>query len=243
MKKIEIEIENDIRVFFSESRLLKYENILEKTELSLTEKYILNKELSESFLGEIALFEIFIRNAIAEVIIQKYTRFGFFHSTFFNSLKHKQREDVMEVLKKIDSSINCIKDASQRNISQGLLISRLGLRFWINFFDTKSKLMDKKNFSLLFPMLKNLNDSQRLQKIQEIFKQSEEIVTFRNRVCHHEVILNNKYENIHANMINIINYFGNSKLDLFFKEHSNVEIIINKIKSITIQELSQNRTT
>ena len=36
---------------------------------------------------------------------------------------------------------------------------------------------------------------------------------------------------------------GKKELDLFFKEHSNVEIIINKIKSITIQELSQNRTT
>lgn len=230
-------IEDEIRIFFSEARLLKYNNVFEGTELELTEKYTLNKELSESFLGEIALFEIFIRNAIAEIVHKKYPTYGFFHSVFFSSLKGKQQEQIIDVLKKIDNSINTVRDASSKNISQGLLISRLGLRFWVNFFDTKSKLMDKVYFSLLFPKLRHLNDCERLGKIQEIFKQLDIILIFRNRVCHHEIILNNNYEDVHNHMVDIVSYLGNSKLDSFFKGHSNVEIVITKIKKVTGKEV------
>ena len=83
-------IDDEIKSFFSDARLEKYEKIDIKN-TSLTEKYLINKELSEKCLGAISLFEVFLRNSISKAILNKYHKFGLLHKSFFNSLKPDQQ--------------------------------------------------------------------------------------------------------------------------------------------------------
>lgn len=227
-------ISDEIKSFFSEARLSKYDATFPDREISLTEKYIINKMLSELFLGEIALFEVFIRNAISEIVTRKFKNYGFFNTAFFSSLKKKHQDSICDILRGIDTNINNVRDASSRGVTPGLVISRLGFGFWIHLFDTQSKLLDSNYFGQLFPIFQGVNDTIRKNKIQDIYQKLVKIRDLRNRVCHHEIILNSDYETIHHDMISIIEYFNNPYLLSFFKEHSQLNELIDEIKKLPL---------
>lgn len=210
-------IDDEIKSFFSDARLDKYEKIDIKN-TSLTEKYLINKELSEKCLGAISLFEVFLRNSISKAILNKYHKFGLLHKSFFNSLKPAQQEELLTVLKSIDDSISCLEDAAKNpKVSSGLVISRLGLKFWINMFDVKGKILnDERYFKQIFPKFKLYNEKDRKIKVQEMYSQLERIRILRNRVCHHEIILYDETENVLKYMKLIVSYFENPRLDCFF---------------------------
>lgn len=221
-------INEEIRGFFSEARLEKYEKIKFKAE-NLSEVYETNINLSGKILGAISLFEVFLRNSIFKSIQQKYGPFGLFHTSFFASLKYHQKDEILYVLKEIDESICSVRDATQKSVSQDLIISRVGLKFWINMFDVKNKILnDEVYFTKIFPKFKSIDSKERVIRIQEMFSQLEAIRKLRNRICHHENILKHDFQTAFNYMALIISYFDNSKLDCYFEDTAKT-FEINKI--------------
>lgn len=145
--------------------------------------YIYNLKLSEAFFPALSLFEITLRNRICNAIEKIICK-----DWLLNEL-NKQTILADKEYSKLLNSANKIKRAGKK-ITNDRLISELTLGFWIHLC-TKSyrpKLWDKKGFfELVFP---NYSSNGELRKMTPIQNDLSAILRLRNRVFHHEIIIN-----------------------------------------------------
>ena len=149
----------------------------------LLERYIYNLKLSEAFYPALSLLEITLRNRICNAIEKLIGK------DWLMQELNKQNILADKEYKKLIESVNKIKKAGKK-ITNDRLISEITLGFWI-YLCTKSykpKLWDKKGFfELVFP---NYANNGELRKIAPIQNDLLAILRLRNRIFHHEIILN-----------------------------------------------------
>ena len=149
----------------------------------LLNKYVYHLKLSEAFYPALSLLEITLRNRICNAVEKLISKDWLFKElNNQNILADKEYQKLLE-------SANKIRKCGKK-ITNDRLISEMTLGFWIHLC-TKSyrpKLWDKKGFfEAVFP---NYSNNGELRKIAPIQNDLLNILRLRNRIFHHEIIIN-----------------------------------------------------
>ena len=151
-------------------------------------RYIYNVQISESFYPIISALEVALRNrlynAVAELKGQNWLLEEINQQTI---LSDNERDILLEAYKKVKRKHN--------PPSIGAIIAELTFGFWVNLCKKsyKNSLWDKQDFfSNVFPDFDNYFNSPTWDKTKVIFPELKEILRLRNRIFHHEIIINNK---------------------------------------------------
>ena len=151
-------------------------------------RYIYNVQISESFYPVIAALEIALRNRLHNAVaILKGGNWLLEEIDNQNILSENERNILLEAYKKLKRKHN--------TPSTGAIIAELTFGFWVNLCKKsyKNSLWDKQDFfSNVFPDFDNYFSSPTWDKTKVIFPVLKEILRLRNRVFHHEIIINNK---------------------------------------------------
>ena len=151
-------------------------------------RYIYNIQISESFYPLLAALEISLRNRLYMAIINlKGENWLLNEITSSNILLVNERKILLDVYNKIKRKYT--------NISETSIIAELTFGFWINLCKKayKNTLWDKQGFfDKIFPDFDKHFNSPTWDKTKVVFPILKEILRLRNRIFHHEIIINNK---------------------------------------------------
>lgn len=149
----------------------------------LLNEYVYNLKLSEAFYPALSLLEITLRNRICNAIEKLICKDWLLQElNNQNILADKEYQKLLESANKIRKS--------KKKITNDRLISEMTLGFWIHLFTKpyRPKLWDKKGFfETVFP---NFSNNGELRKIAPIQNDLLNILRLRNRIFHHEIIIN-----------------------------------------------------
>lgn len=182
-KKLSKIIEN-----ISVDRLSSYKfNDNDNSDLILR-RYIYNIQIAESFYPLLAALEISLRNRLYMAIVNlKGENWLLNEITSSNMLLVNERKILLDVYNKIKRKYT--------NISETSIIAELTFGFWINLCKKayKNTLWDKQGFfDKIFPDFDKHFNSPTWDKTKVVFPILKEILRLRNRIFHHEIIINNK---------------------------------------------------
>lgn len=151
-------------------------------------RYIYNVQISESFYPVIAALEVALRNRLYNAVaILKGENWLLEEINNQNILSENERNILLEAYKKLKRKHN--------TPSTGAIIAELTFGFWVNLCKKsyKNSLWDKQDFfSNVFPDFDNYFNSPNWDKTKVMFPELKEILRLRNRIFHHEIIINNK---------------------------------------------------
>ena len=151
-------------------------------------RYIYNIQVAESFYPLLAALEISLRNRLYMAIVNlKGENWLLNEITSSNMLLVNERKILLDVYNKIKRKYT--------NISETSIIAELTFGFWINLCKKvyKNTLWDKQGFfNKIFPDFDKHFNSPTWDKTKVVFPILKEILRLRNRIFHHEIIINNK---------------------------------------------------
>lgn len=148
--------------------------------------YIYNIKVSEAFYPILSILEITLRNRLhnaIDILIKKNWLKEELISQ--NMLKDNEYRILLEAEKKVRYK--------NKNVTTGALIAELSFGFWINLCKKtyKTVIWDKKGvFDFVFPFFP---DKKLMDKIKFVSIDLKVILNLRNRIFHHEIIINHKY--------------------------------------------------
>lgn len=149
----------------------------------LLDKYIFNLRLTESFYPALSLLEVSLRNRICNAIDKLICK-----DWLVKELSQQKLLADKEYKKLLESESKIKK--SGKKVTNDRLISEMTLGFWIHLCTKsyKPKFWDKKGFfEAVFP---NYVPEKGLRKIAPIQNDLLAILRLRNRISHHEMIIN-----------------------------------------------------
>lgn len=159
----------------------------DSTDLILS-RYIFNVEISESFYPLLSALEISLRNRLYNAIAKlKGNDWLLNEINQQNVLSQNACMIVLEAYNKLKSKY--------KNVPSGAVVAELTFGFWINLCrkSYKNSLWDKQGFfESVFPDFDKYFLSNALDKTKVIFPILKDILRLRNRIFHHEIIINNK---------------------------------------------------
>lgn len=204
---------------FSLNRLKSYKfNINDDNTVAL-ERYLFNIDVSKALYPLLSVLEVSLRNRLNKAI----------ETTFTTNwlIKEIKQQDILfdnEHKKLLEAQCKLLKKG-QKVVSNDDLIAELSLGFWIHLCSKKykTKLWHKKDFfRIVFADYPNFSE---FDKLSKIFPLLQLMLKLRNRVFHHEIVINNPYgiENCYNDLKNLLGYIsrdGVSYLDRIcdFKE-------------------------
>lgn len=155
----------------------------------LFERYLFNVKISESFYPVISALEIALRNRLHNAVAKlKSENWLISEISTQNILSLNERNILLE-------AYNKLKNKYKKEPPIGAIIAELTFGFWINLCKKsyKNSLWDKQGFfDMVFPDFDNYFSSPTWDKTKVIFPELKEILRLRNRIFHHEIIINNK---------------------------------------------------
>lgn len=149
----------------------------------LLDKYIYNLRLSEAFYPALSLVEITLRNRICNAIDKLICK-----DWLINEINEQKLLVDKEYKKLLETESKLSK--SGKKVTNDRLISEMTLGFWVHLCTKsyKPKFWDKKGFfEAVFP---NYSPEKELRKIAPIQNDLLTILRLRNRISHHEMIIN-----------------------------------------------------
>lgn len=151
-------------------------------------RYIYNVQISESFYSVIAALEVALRNRLYNAIAAlKGENWLLEEIKQQNILSENERNILLEAYNKLKRKND--------TPSTGAVVAELTFGFWVNLCKKsyKNSLWDKQYFfSNVFPDFDSYFNSPTWDKTKVIFPELKEILRLRNRIFHHEIIINNK---------------------------------------------------
>ena len=192
-----------INEFISKNRFSSYEDMSEYEE---------NLIFSKNSYIPLSVLEISLRNSI-DILLSEKIAYNWHEK---NDFLTKDSKD------KICQAIEFLKKKREK-IQKHKIIAELSFGFWVNLFkkpyEKKLRINDLKK---IFPNLPLRNE--KLINREKIYKELNHIRNFRNRVFHHEKVLNkDSYNNIIYDIENILVYFDN-EVYLFVKKINEAKI-------------------
>lgn len=186
----------------------------------LLNQYVYNLKLSEAFYPALSILEITLRNRICNAIEKLICKDWL--------LQELNQQNILadKEYKKLLESANKIKKANKK-ITNDRLISEITLGFWVHLC-TKSyrpKLWDKKGFfEAVFP---NYTNNGGLRTIAPIQNDLLAILRLRNRIFHHEIIINgNKTPQEQYQLVLNMLHLLSAGMECLLKDISRFETII-----------------
>lgn len=151
-------------------------------------RYIYNVQISESFYPVISVLEVALRNRLYNAIAKLKGQNWLLEEIRQQAiLSENERNILLEAYNKLKRKHN--------TPSTGAVIAELTFGFWVNLCKKsyKNSLWDKQDFfSNVFPDFDSYFSSPTWDKTKIIFPELKEILRLRNRIFHHEIIINNK---------------------------------------------------
>ena len=171
----------DFEKILSPVRLSRYLHACGDDKNKALKLYRLNIKLSQEFYALLSLFEVTLRNAVNEHYITHFKdcewlknqclRKGFLNNHLFKSGHYKSKLKIDNAIRELGINYN-----------NDRLVASLSFGFWVNLFAPIQFRLTGQNLHKIFT--KRPNGSQ--PKL--IYKDLNLILTFRNRVAHHEPI-------------------------------------------------------
>lgn len=154
----------------------------------ILDRYLYNVQVSESFYPILSALEISLRNRLYTAIARLKGNDWLLKEIDKQSiLSENERNILLEAYKKLNNK--------HKSITNGAIIAELTFGFWINLCKKsyKNSLWDKQDFfNNVFPDFDSYFSSPTWDKTKVIFPELKEILRLRNRIFHHEIIINNK---------------------------------------------------
>jgi len=187
--------------FFSNTRLAVYTNF---------KNYELNLKLSKDYYILLAVLEVSLRNSIS-FYFEKNIGIDWMDSDFLNVNSKKKIKELTTRLSK-----------TKHSIGNDRIISELSFGFWTALFRKDyATTMRIKTIKSIFPNLPN----QKTKFIDRnyIDKKLNHIRIFRNRIFHHEKIINKtEFANIENDILEILEYFDTDVKEFAIRVNENV---------------------
>ena len=151
-------------------------------------RYIYNVQISESFYPVLSALEISLRNRLYNAIAKLKGDNWLLNEINQPDILSKNACNILtETYRKVH-----IKHSK---VSTGAIIAELTLGFWINLCRKtyKNALWDKQGFfENVFPDFDKYFICSSFDKTKVIFPLLKDVLRLRNRIFHHEIIINNK---------------------------------------------------
>jgi len=172
--------------YLSKSRFEQYKNMSE---------YIENLQACKNFYIPLSLVEIAFRNSLNSYFLKTIGNDWLFNKKFIKP----QQLDKIEVSKKILYQQN--KKATHENV-----LAELSFGFFVTFLKRPYKEhLRYKDIKIIFPNISS--DGEQINR-HFIFVKINNIRVFRNKVFHHDKIINKQeFENMKENIYEILTYF------------------------------------
>lgn len=191
-----------IHKYITEKRFSKYESLTQYEE---------NLLLSKQYYIPLSILEVSLRNAINHHFEKFYSAGWLMHEASFLQKDHLAK--IFDAKQKIKSR--------KETLTKDKLIAELSFGFWVNLF--KSSYDRQMRIANLKQIFTNLPSKEiKLINRNELFTIINHIRNFRNRIFHHEKIVNKpEFLNIETEINEILNYLSEDLL-IFSKRINNV---------------------
>ena len=199
--------ENLVRLF-SSNRLNSYKYNSNDSASIVLERYLYNIEVSKSLYPLLSILEISLRNRINEaieaVIMQNWLLKEINQQNILLSNEHNK---LLEAKQKLINK-------GHKNICKDDLIAELSLGFWIHLCTKKYKTMlwhKQGFFRIVFADYPNFSEFDKLSKVFPILQL---MLKLRNRIFHHEIIINHPYGiyNCYTDLRKLLSYISQDSL-------------------------------
>ncbi len=176
-----------INKFISKKRLTNYKNIAE---------YEQNLVFSKKAYIPLSVLEVTLRNSIDTLLSEKISVDWYKHDDFLTKDSKVKISQAMELLK-----------MKKEHISKDKIIAELSFGFLVNLFkkpyEKKLRINDLKKLFSNLPSKKT-----KITNRESLYRELNHIRNFRNRVFHHEKVLNrDNYNLIFSEIDEILSYF------------------------------------
>lgn len=197
-------LENNLVNLFSSNRLSSYKYDINDTDSIALERYLFNIEVSKSLYPLLSILEISLRNRINQAI-ENTTQKDWL-------MKELNSQNILQT-----GEFNKLQDAKQKLLKKGHknftkddLIAELSLGFWIHLCTKRYKtaLWHRQGFfRIVFADYPNFAEFDKLSKVFPILQL---MLKLRNRVFHHEIIINHPYgiNNCYTDLRRLLNYIS-----------------------------------
>ncbi len=205
-----------IRKYLSSARLLRYEQVCANDQRKALKLYQANLRLSQAFYPLLSLFEVILRNALNDELINHFSDSDWLknqrnifmsHSNLTYTHPRTQRVTINNFLKK---SVNKVLNNNGVGVSHGKIVADLNLGFWSSLFETTHySILQGVPIRIFSTLPTGINRNHVNQKIKKIR-------TFRNRIYHNEpIIFNNNPQNQTIIDLTSANQVHNDIKDIF----------------------------
>lgn len=176
-----------LKASLSEPRFTTYLAKASGSETFAFALYLYNARLAKSFLFPLSVAEVTMRNAVDGVLMQ-----------IFGTAWHQNADFLDSVL--TPESLGALEKAKQRARSnvRGKVIAELTFDFWSNLFRNEYADLWRTKANIAFPGLTYREGRHEIQLLVR------EINRLRNRVAHHEPILDMNVPDLHSKIIKLV---------------------------------------
>ncbi|WP_159994038.1 hypothetical protein [Roseomonas sp. 18066] len=194
-----------IRASLSEPRFATYLTKSGGNEGYAVELYLYNARVAKAFMFPLSVVEVALRNAMDALLVSRHGSDWHLDQAFL--------EDVL-----MTEGVNTLSKASARagsNATRGQVVAELTFDFWSNLLRRNYADLWRTSLNVVFP---NIPRSTTRHDVQMMAK---DINRFRNRVAHHEPILDSDFDDIHAKIISLVSLLCSETAE-WLKHHSTV---------------------
>lgn len=200
--------ESNLINLFSENRLNSYKYDANDDNSILLERYLYNIEVSKALYPLLSILEISLRNRINQAIENTIQQDWL--------MKELNTQNIL-----LTGEFNKLQDAKQKLLKKGHknftkddLIAELSLGFWVYLCGRKYKntLWHKAGFfKTVFADYPNFSEFDKLSKISPVLQL---MLKLRNRIFHHEIIINYPYGiiNCYNDLKRLLGYISKDSL-------------------------------
>ncbi|UVF22793.1 Abi family protein (plasmid) [Microvirga terrae] len=177
-----------IRASISEPRFATYLEKAGNHEEYALALYLYNARVAKAFLYPLSVVEVTLRNAVDEILVRK------FGTSWHREDAFRNQTLTPEGLATLDKAIQ----RAGQNSGRDQVVATLTFDFWSNLFRSEYGNLWRTTVNIAFP---NLVHGESRQDIQNLVKP---INAFRNRVAHHEPVLDMNVTDIYAKTVRLV---------------------------------------
>lgn len=197
-----------LKASLSEPRFATYLTKASGNETFAFASYLYNARLAKSFLFPLSVAEVTLRNAVDGVLLQ-----------MFGTAWHQDADFRDNIL--TPESLGALDKATQRarSIERGKVIAELTFDFWSNLFRNEYAGLWRTKANIAFPGLVHREGRHEIQLLVR------EINRLRNRVAHHEPILDMNVPDQHSKIIKLVELRCQVTAN-WMRHHSTVSVVM-----------------
>ncbi len=197
-----------LKASLSESRFATYLSEASGDETHAMALYLYNVRLAMAFLFPLGVAEVVLRNAVDHVLVQTYG------ASWHKDANFQDKTLTPHSLASLHKAIQRVGDGDR-----GKVIAELTFDFWSNLFRSDYADLWRTKANIAFP---NLQRGKGRHEIQILVK---EINRLRNRVAHHEPILDVNVPDLQSKMIKLTNLRCQKTSD-WMRHHTTINIVM-----------------